>query len=134
MRLFPIVISCMFVAGGFANAQAPPAPGRSQVETRCGWFDNPTPANVTLYDREAEWIIGVQGGYQVEGEWDWPSFKRGQWVRTNVGSYGYGCACLKMRVDRETSHVLEIKSMRPQPLSVCRQDRTLKKKWGRMFR
>ncbi len=35
-------------------------------ETRCGWFDNPTPANYSLYDKDSEWIIGVQGGYQVD--------------------------------------------------------------------
>jgi Protein of unknown function (DUF4087) len=48
-----------------------------QLETRCGWFSNPTPANASLFDRDGEWIIGVQGGYQAEG--DWPDFEPGQW-------------------------------------------------------
>jgi uncharacterized protein YqjF (DUF2071 family) len=107
----------------------PKLPGesaRSQFETRCGWFINPTPANIWLYDRYGEWTIGVQGGYQVEAEWGWPKFTSRQWVRTN-GNYGYGCACLQLRVNRETHEVLEIKSARARPLAVCRQDRSLKK-------
>lgn len=102
------------------------APATVLAETRCGWFDNPTPANASLHDREAEWIIAVQGGYQAEG--DWPSFGPKQWIETN-GHYGYGCACLRMRVDRETHHVLEIESARARPLSACRRDRALKR-WG----
>jgi hypothetical protein len=104
----------------------------NKFETRCGWFSNPTPANIWLYDRGGEWTIGVQGGYQVESEWNWPSFKPGQWVVTNAGSYGYGCACLRLRVDRNSHRVLEIKSAHARPLSTCRQDRLLKK-WKRMF-
>jgi uncharacterized protein DUF4087 len=96
-----------------------------RAETRCGWFSNPTPANASLHDREDEWIIGVQGGHQAEG--DWPSFGPKQWVETN-GHYGYGCACMKVRVDREY-HVLEIESARARPLSACRRDKALKR-WG----
>lgn len=94
------------------------------IETRCGWFSNPTPANASLYDRDDEWIISVQGGYQAEG--DWPIFGPKQWVKTNV-HYGYGCACLKVRVDRDESRVLTIVSSRAQSLSVCRRDRSLKR-------
>jgi hypothetical protein len=95
-------------------------------ETRCGWFSNPTPANASLYDRDGEWIIGVQGGYQAEG--DWPTFGPKQWVETNV-HYGYGCACLEVRVDREKHEVMKIEGSRARPLSVCRRDRLLKR-WG----
>src|SRR5688572_15850301 len=70
-----------------------------QSETRCGWFSNPTPANASLHDRDDEWVIGVQGGHQAEG--DWPSFAPKQWVETN-GHYGHGCACLRVKVERET--------------------------------
>ncbi|MBV9927799.1 MAG: DUF4087 domain-containing protein [Acidobacteria bacterium] len=97
-----------------------------RAETRCGWFDNPTPANASLHDREAEWIVGVQGGHQAEG--DWPSFGPRQWVETN-GHYGYGCACMSVEVDRDSKHVLEIKSARARPLSACRRDPALKH-WG----
>jgi hypothetical protein len=111
-----------------AYGQSKPTGGSAdkQFETRCGWFSNPTPANISLYDRDAEWIIGVQGGYQVEDDWDWPSFKDGQWVETNV-HYGYGCACMRLRVNRRTHEVLEIKSSRARPLATCRRDPSLKK-------
>ena len=99
----------------------------TDFETRCGWFSNPTPANAWLTDREAQWTVGVQGGFQAEGEW--PYFKPRQWVKTNV-NYGYGCACLKVRVNKQTHEILEIKSSRALSLSHCRLDPALKK-WGR---
>jgi Protein of unknown function (DUF4087) len=85
-------------------------PASTDFETRCGWFCNPTPANVWLFDRDGKWTIEEQGGYQVDGAWDRPVFKSRQWVMTNTGGYGYGCACLKVRVNKETRDVLEIKS------------------------
>ena len=102
------------------------APLVEQFETRCGWFSNPTPANASLHDRDGEWIIGSQGRYQAEG--NWPSFKSGQWVETN-GHYGHGCACLRLRVNRETHEVIKIESARARPLAACRRDRVLRK-WG----
>ena len=122
-----LVLAAVVVAYG----QSRPAGGAAvkQFETRCGWFSNPTPANMWLYDREGEWTIGVQGGYQVEGDWDWPSFKDGQWVETN-GHYGYGCVCMQVRVNRKAKKVLEIKSSRTRPLAACRRDPSLKK-WKR---
>lgn len=36
-------------------------------EIRCGWLDNPTPGNLWLIDRDAEWSISQQGGYESEG-------------------------------------------------------------------
>ena len=95
-------------------------------ETRCGWFSNPTPANASLFDREGEWIIAVQGGYQAKG--GWPAFGPKQWVETNV-HYGYGCACLRLRVNHATEEVIEIESAKARPLSACRNDRKLKR-WG----
>jgi hypothetical protein len=105
------------------------APGSAEIakfETRCGWFSNPTPANAWLHDRDAQWTIGIQGGYQAEG--DWPDFGPKQWIETNV-HYGYGCACLRLRVDRSTHRVIEIESAKARPLSACRSDRKLKR-WG----
>ena len=91
---------------------------------RCGWFSNPTPANASLFDREGEWIIGVQGGHQAEG--DWPSFSPKQWVETN-GHYGYGCACLRVSVDRSEKQVVVIESAQARALSTCRRDPALGK-------
>ena len=115
------------------QSRKPNATAVNQFETRCGWLSNPTPANIWLYDREDEWTIGVQGGYQAEGEWELPAFKPRQWVVTNAGSYGYGCACLRLRADRESHKVLEIKSARARSLAACRQDQSLKK-WKQMFK
>lgn len=95
-----------------------------KAETRCGWFSNPTPANASLFDRDDEWIISVQGGHAAEG--DWPNFSPKQWVETNV-HYGYGCACLRVQVDHSSKHVLKIESARARPLTLCRHDRALRK-------
>ena len=118
-----IFIGCLLLIGATFVS------GRAEIgrfETRCGWFSNPTPSNASLYDRQGEWIISVQGGYQAEG--DWPDFGPKQWIETNV-HYGYGCACMKVRVDRRTHRVIEIESAKPRPLSACRSDRKLKR-WG----
>lgn len=93
-------------------------------ETRCGWFSNPTPANASLYDREDEWVIAVQGGHQADG--DWPEFGKGQWVETN-GHHGYGCACMQVNVDRNEHKVIKIVSASAKPLSACRKDASLKR-------
>ncbi len=122
-----ILFGCLSFAA-LVSASAYTAPRAESAsagfETRCGWFSNPTPANIWLYDRDGEWTIGVQGGHQVEGDWDWPDFKPKQWVETN-GHYGYGCVCMQMRVNKQTREVVEIKSSRARPLSACRKDRAL---------
>lgn len=127
---FVLLVPVVFVGGQPAVLTV----SQDGFETRCGWFSNPTPANISLYDREDEWVIGVQGGDQAEGDWDWPKFKAGQWIKTNV-NYGYGCACVRMRVNRQSGDVLEVKSATARTLAACRQDPALKKKWKEsMFR
>ncbi|WP_080634555.1 DUF4087 domain-containing protein [Leptospira weilii] len=86
-----------------------------------------------LYDRDAEWIIAVQGGYRVSKDWQWPVFRSGQWIKTNTGDYGYGCSCLRLRVNKQTHEILEIKTTQALPLARCRQDRALKR-WNQMFK
>ena len=44
-----------------------PLSAQRAPERRCGWLQNPTPANWWLVDRDGEWILGVQGGYQAPG-------------------------------------------------------------------
>jgi hypothetical protein len=130
----PLLIFCATLAAVAAAVSSPAARGASApsgFETRCGWFSNPTPANIWFYDRDGEWTIGVQGGYQVEGDWPWPHFRPGQWVATN-NDYGYGCACMRMRVDKESGRVLEIETSRARPLAPCRRDRSLKRWAGRL--
>lgn len=94
----------------------------NRLETRCGWFVNPTPSNAWLFDRHGRWTIGLQGGYQAEGSR--PDFTPQQWVETNR-HYGYGCACMRVRVNHQTRKILEIKSSYAKSLKACRQDRSL---------
>jgi hypothetical protein len=101
---------------------AAPAPDRPT--SRCGWFVNPTPGNAWLLDRDGEWVVGLQGGHQADG--DWPDFTGRQWVRRN-GSYGYGCACLVAVVNPQTKEVRRIDRARARPLDACRQDPRLPK-------
>ena len=112
------------VAPGHSGASN--APVTTLSETRCGWFSNPTPANASLHDRDAEWIIGVQGGHQADG--DWPEFGSRQWVKTN-GHYGYGCACMRVQTNGKTHEVSMIESAQARALSACRKDAALKR-WG----
>jgi hypothetical protein len=135
VKLRPEVFGCLLLAAVISVGGYSQATGKStapQFETRCGWFDNPTPANIWLYDREGQWIIGEQGGYQIEDVWDRPDFAPRQWVATN-GHYGYGCACLRLRVNKGTGKVLEVTRGRARPLAVCRRDRSLKK-WKHLFK
>jgi hypothetical protein len=93
---------------------------------RCGWLDNPTPGNASLYDKDGEWTIAVQGGHQAKGDWP-PEFKPGQWIKRGPGSYGYGCVCLTVEVDAEEKNILDIVSGKARPLSACRNDRAVSK-------
>src|SRR5215510_3052738 len=130
MRTYRLIIVSLILLVAVLLGSSQPAsladPNFEKAETRCGWFSNPTPANASLYDSQREWIISVQGGYEAEG--DWPDIPPKQWVETNV-HYGYGCACLRLTVNRETSEVIKIVSASARPLSACRRDKALKK-WG----
>ena len=124
-----VFVGCLLlIATGFVSGH-PTSSGDVTVEKserRCGWFSNPTPSNASLYDRDGEWIIAVQGGHQADG--DWPDFGPKQWIQTNV-HYGYGCACLQLQVNSSTREVMAIESAKARPLSACRNDRKLKR-WG----
>jgi hypothetical protein len=103
---------------------SPEADSKDKIENRCGWFENPTPANMSLIDKDGEWIISTQGGGEAEGIANIPDFPDDKWVKTNV-NYGYGCACLQVKVDRKEKRILEIVSGTAKPISVCRNDKTL---------
>jgi hypothetical protein len=117
-------ISTFLVLAVFATMPHSSATTTEAFQTRCGWFSNPTPANASLFDREDEWIIGVQGGHQADG--DWPTFGKRQWIETN-GHYGYGCACIQVSVNRKEHEVIKIVSAKAKALSVCRRDPSLKR-------
>jgi len=120
------IISASVISVGSGITPSFPAQASSAgFLNRCGWIDNPTPANWWLTDRDGEWVIGAQGGHQAEG--DLPEFPNNSqyWVKTN-GNYGYGCACLMMRANPNDKQVIQIKSGRALPLSKCRLDPALK--------
>lgn len=100
---------------------AAPATG---TEQRCGWLDNTTPANMTLKDRDGEWLISQQGGYQAPGIDDMPDMSTRGVVSVN-GSYGYSCACMVVTSDKAQRRISRILSARPVPLRQCRSDRRL---------
>ena len=101
-------------------------PGAAQTarQQRCGWFDNPSPQNATLIDRDGTWSISVQGGEAAKGKW--PRFSDKQWVKTGAGSYGYGCACLSVQVDAQALQIKQIHAANVKPVSVCRSDKAIK--------
>ncbi len=125
MRLHRTTRSVLGVLGLLASACV--AGPVSMPQTRCGWFDNPTPGNAWLHDRDGEWTIATQGTYEADG--DWPKFKDSQWVRVN-GPHGYGCACINAVVNASTRQVVSMSSARARPLSACRADRSLAKPAG----
>lgn len=96
----------------------------ASTERRCGWLHNPTPANWWLVDRDGEWLIGAQGGYQARGMDEMPDMTTAGWVETN-GHYGYGCACMDVTTDARSRRVTRIASAQPLPLRQCRQDPAL---------
>jgi hypothetical protein len=115
MRLAALLTGLALMAPGMAMA----AP-----ERRCGWLQNPTPANWWLRDRDGEWVLSVQGGPPVPGMDEVPDMTTRGWVATN-GPYGYGCACFTLEVDRAARQVLRVISAEPLPLQRCRGDRAL---------
>jgi Protein of unknown function (DUF4087) len=102
-------------------------PAAGALPLRCGWFQNPTPGNAWLTDRDGDWLVGVQGGPQAEG--DGPRFAPALWVRTHVNyGYCYGCACLRAQVQPQGPaelRVVLIVAAHSRPLQACRRDRKL---------
>lgn len=99
-------------------------------ETRCGWYENPTPANHWLIDADGEWTLSVQGGQNAPGFIDLPAeaFEFEDWVKTNV-NYGYGCACITgVFGAASVGEVLRVTSMEPLTLSKCTSDPALPKR------
>ncbi len=94
------------------------------VERRCGWLENPTPANFYLRDRQGEWLMGEQGGYQAAGMDEMPDMTTRGWVRTN-GNYGHGCACITGTFDGRRRQLIQVDRAEAVRLARCQTDRTL---------
>lgn len=69
----------------------------------------------------------MQGGYQAPGIDNIPQMNEKEYVKTNVGSYGYGCACLEVTVDRNKQRITLINAGEQLPLKTCREDPKLPK-------
>lgn len=96
------------------------------AETRCGWVENPTPANYWIVDNAGTWVISTQGGRQAEGDLAFPSDSANDYVATN-GHYGYFCACIEATADATSSprQVTKIHKAWVLPLSRCLNDKSL---------
>ncbi len=108
----------------FLAAAALAATSAARTERRCGWLDNPSPANLWLIDRHGEWLIGQQGGYRARGIDEMPDMSRFGKV-TEGGNFGSSCACMVVTTDRASMRITRIFSTRPVPLRQCRSDRRL---------
>ena len=95
-------------------------------ELRCGWLQNPTPANQWLIDKDGTWDISLEGGYSAPGIEKLKDFPDDQFVKTN-GNYGYGCSCNRVDVNKSDKKVTKIYSSKILPLSRCETDKTLPK-------
>lgn len=93
---------------------------------RCGWLDNPTPSNLWLVDKDAEWVISKQGGYEALGIDKLKDFADDQYVHTN-GNYGHGCSCLVVDVDKIDKTIRKIYSAKNIEVARCQSDRKIKK-------
>ena len=117
-RLTTWVFGAAFALSAATNAAAAP-------EKRCGWLENPTPANWWLVDKDDSWTLSTQGSPPVPGFDAMPDMSTRGWVVTNAGMHGYGCACLDLEIDPRTRDVTRIVAARPLPLKRCKADRTL---------
>jgi hypothetical protein len=115
MRRAVLALAALLLCSGAAPA----------AERRCGWLLNPTPANWSLRDRDGEWLLSSQGGYEAAGMEAMPDMSGAGWVVTNGASHGHGCACLTVEADPKARRVLRLLAAQPLPLARCRADRSL---------
>lgn len=124
MRSFTILAGLALAASACSASDSGQAARQAGQERRCGWLHNPTPGNWWLVDRDGEWLLGAQGGYQAPGMDGMPDMSEAGWEATN-GNYGHGCACLTVTVDRDSRRIVQLAAAEPKPLEQCRADRSL---------
>lgn len=123
MHRFALVVSALFAA----------LPAAAKTETRCGWYHNPTPANVILEDADGQWWFSRQGGPSVPGfdEAYTAAFDnrlRIDYAGQVTDRYGYSCACAEGEFDAnggQYDNVLSISRLTEIPLARCEQDPAL---------
>jgi Protein of unknown function (DUF4087) len=105
----------------------------AQAETRCGWYNNPTPGNVILKDADGEWWLSMQGrppapGFEDAYTTDFDNRVRIDYAGQVTQRYGYSCACAEGQFDAsrgQYDNVISIESLKEIPLSRCEQDAAL---------
>jgi hypothetical protein len=114
------------IAAAVMTAALVVATSARAAETRCGWLENPTPANWWLEDADSTWTIMTQGddAGELEGMELIHEISEHDYVRTN-GNYGYACACLSVETDGK-ERITKILSFRQLALAKCRADKALK--------
>ncbi|WP_180996082.1 DUF4087 domain-containing protein [Tabrizicola aquatica] len=103
------------------------------AETRCGWYHNPTPANVILEDADGQWWLSMQGGPAAPGFEDAYTTAFDNRLRIDYAGqvtqrYGYSCACAEGEFDAsrgQYDNVISIRSLKEIPLARCEQDAAL---------
>ncbi|EPQ8267460.1 DUF4087 domain-containing protein [Vibrio sp. Y176] len=100
-------------------------------ETRCGWLENPSPANMWLIDRDGSWDISVQGTSNALDDKSMEllyqaTANENEFVRTNR-NYGFSCACLTVDVDEEQNSITTIYKSKQLPLKQCIEDISITK-------
>jgi hypothetical protein len=116
------VTSLVITHNSQADAKKSTKPIPATAQQRCGWYDNPTPSNFWLTDKEGEWTIGMQGMYQAEGIENMPDMSKRGWVITNGSSYGFGCACMTVDTisnEENNATITHIYKAKPMPIKSC---------------
>jgi hypothetical protein len=96
------------------------------TQHRCGWLENPTPANWWLKDADGTWILSTQGTAQPIGIELIPDISKRDFVATN-GPYGYTCACVDAEFNADDNRATQIVSVRQETLAKCQKDKKLPK-------
>ena len=99
------------------------APSLAAAENRCGWIENPTPANWWLVDRDGRWTIMTQGGEETPGMEHIGDISAGDYRATN-GNYGYACGCMEVDTDGQGA-ITRIYSFRQLAIAKCENDPAL---------
>jgi hypothetical protein len=99
------------------------------AEKRCGWLDNPSPANLWLIDGDSDWILSRQGldFLTDDSNNNMPTIDDKEFVRTNV-NYGFSCVCLTVKTNKESSKILEVYSSEQLLLKQCLEDPNINNK------
>jgi hypothetical protein len=100
------------------------------AERRCGWYENPTPGNLSLADKDGSWSITSQmqaNGKDAEGLEHLPDLHEKARIATQPNGYGYACVCLIVETNAAEKRVVKVISGKALPLARCMSDKSLPK-------